>query len=255
VTTRQAAAGEAEGSGRGNPVEAIGLSLWTFRAFLDQSRVVCGVSGAVDRDGERWRVRVTGLPEGARVSRALLRVGGDRFMAVAPLSTEDGSWEWVVSDAPSDDGVLHAWYRAGLGEGAYGAVGPGSLERPGLAASLPGAINRTLTIDERVASGRYAAVYLQVSDWPTDTPVDGSAGTPRSTVLRLVVPLDEADSVPAMEVSPLARFASQATRNRVQVIRPPPPPPPPPPSGPMGPEPPEGQPQSNDPPPPEGPAS
>ena len=250
VTTQQAAAGGAEGSGRGNPLEAIGLSLWTFRAFIDQSRVACGVSAAVDRDGEGWRVRVTGLPEGASVMRTLLRIGEDRFTSVVPLAPEDGSCDWVVGDAPSEDGVLNAWYRAGWSEGAYGTVGPRSFERPGLAASLPGAIDRTVSIDERVATGGYAAVHLHVTDWPTDAPVDGSARSTRLAVLRLVVPLDEADRVPATPARPLERFASQGGRARLPIVRPSstPPPPPPPPSGPMGPESPEGQTPPADPP-------
>lgn len=245
VSTFQGASDGPGGGGanqRGNPLEAVGLGLWTFRTFMDHSRPACAIDATVDRDGDDWVLAVRGLPEGVRVRQATIRVGGVWYVpGDAPPhqagSVNAGRWVGRVSaDGPLADAPV-SWQRAG--HGWMGGDDTGSaIDRPGVAASLPGAIERSTSIDHRVASGRWAGVYLHLDGWASDAPIDWASRSSRTAVMRLVVPLDEADRVAPTEVAPVTRhWPSRPNRRGVRPV----PVPPPAPAQPEEPAAPDGQ--------------
>lgn len=232
VSTFQGASegpGAAGGTQRGNPLEAVGLGLWTFRTFMDHSRPACPIDATLDREGDEWVLAVRGLPEGVGVRHAAFRVGGVWYTPGAgggrAGSVTAGRWTARVSaDEPFADPPVF-WQRAG--QDWMDTNEPGwDLARPGVVGSLPGAIERGASIDHRVASGRWAGVYLHLDGWATDAPIDWDSRSRRTAVVRLVVPLDEADRVAPTEVAPVPRhWQSRPIRRGVRPVPVPPPPP------------------------------
>lgn len=198
-------------SGRGNPVDRLSLGLWTFRTFMDQSRPASALHATVDREGGDWVVRVEGLPAGARVADAALRVG--RLWHIPAndpdgrVISADGTWTANARVSGGSDEPLEAWLRCELVTStSYGAPSP---LRPGMATSLPGAIERGAVIDRRVATGRWAALYLHFDSWPPDATLDWPSDNRRAAVVRLLVPLDERDRVEPADVTPVGRLRTQ----------------------------------------------
>ncbi len=196
VTTTQDAAGGMLGASRGNPLERLSMGLWTFRTFMDHSRPVSAVSATVDRHEEGaggWAVEVAGVPDGAVVADAALRIG-DRWHDLGEYSLErsEGRLAWRVAAKDGRNRPPLAWHRAGWQEFSTDTQ---AMDRPGMAASLPGALERATSIDRRVAAGGWAAVYVHCRGWPPDAAVDLVSESRRSVVLRLLAPLDPADRV------------------------------------------------------------
>lgn len=202
-------------SGRGNPLERISLGLWTFRTFMDYSRPAPAPRAAVDRDGSNWVVRVEGLPAGARVADAALRVGNRWHAPLAPLGASQSAertWSASTADSGGSRATPEAWLRSErMAYAPYNATSP---LRPGIAASLPGAIERGAVIDRRVATGRWAAIYLHLDGCPADATLDWPSDHRRTAVVRLLVPLDAGDRVEPTDVTPVGRMRSQRETTR-----------------------------------------
>ncbi len=243
VATTQDAAGGMLGASRGNPLERISLGLWTFRAFMDRSRPG-PLLATVDRNGAEWVVTLSGLSP-ACVVAGYLRVGADWYpIPTSRFEQADGSRRWAVNGALAQHASPAGWHRAGAQEWqpwvGYQAQGAGITTRPGMAASLPGALERSLALDQRIASGRWAALYLYAWGWPSDVAIDWASTVDHTAVFRLAVPLDEADRVPAGPLVAVPRWNADAQQFPGRA--PSTPPVSSPPVGPMGPAVPPGEP-------------
>ena len=183
-----------------------------------------GLAARVHPEGNGYRVTVAGLPAGAVVNEATVRVGDQWYsltekipvqepdpakpvMPVVPQQLKpvragpivpigehrDGSWsalfDWYVSSSPGK-----TWSNPPEAENArfYFPWGAGGAldARPGPLLDLPGADRRGLAVDRYVATGRYGAVYLNVTGCPSDVKLDWPADSSHTAVLRLVVPLE-----------------------------------------------------------------
>jgi hypothetical protein len=221
--------------GRGNPLEALDINLWTFRAFHDHARPRLGVAASVERTGDGWAVEVMGLPEGVVIRRGAVRVGDRWWCApeeparrpgamftpgarptveeLPPLGpAEGGRFSLRVRDGAGAPRPSVAWLRVGY---PFAWAGPWGMEapdrgvvlwdRPGIGASLPGGLGRSLAIDRRLASGRWACVLLEVEGWPMDIPAPRGSNVAGMVVLRVLVPLREADRQAPVAVGAVPR--------------------------------------------------
>lgn len=216
VTFVQDAAGAAAGASRGNPLEQLGLGIWTFRAFVDRAIASNTLSASLERTGGGWSVRILGLPEGATISDGALRIGDSWWLVRSPPAPapddqnlppirgytpprspieqeplarfEDGAWtiQFAAEAAEPPD----TWRPPGRTD--FELLNPGALvevDRPGLVLDLPGANRRGLSVARRVRSGRWAALYLAVEELPPDVRINWESRYQQSTVVRLMIPL------------------------------------------------------------------
>jgi hypothetical protein len=229
VPTSQAAAGGEAGSMRGNPMVAVPLSLWTFRSFMDQTLQAGEWSRltAMVRPVEGgYRVAVMGMPEGAAVAEAALRVGESwysvrervkppappRDAGAVPLydepqrpppetnptlgAVENGAWSGVFRESFSGKDPEPAWANLPPSNQDYmysrfETLSAQSRE-PGLMLDLSGPDRRTQGVTRMVQSGRFAAVYLSLHECPPTMKIDWPSTVKTSAVVRLIVPLEGA---------------------------------------------------------------
>jgi hypothetical protein len=232
VPTVQAAAGGAAGSERGNPVTVLPVGLWTFRTLADMSRPgrsgawslqVGSITGRVREAPEGYGVQVAGLPGGVMVTGAALRIGNQWHSLTMPRPAPEPATQPIPPSLPrredpppppvsrpvgeSGDTVWSATFPAeyagseppqawanpppdpGLGYYPYHQtvdLNPGPL------LDLQGPWRRGQALERRLASGRWAAVYLNIEKFPLDTPVGWPSRSEHTCVLRLLVPLEGA---------------------------------------------------------------
>lgn len=230
VPTSQAAAGGEAGSMRGNPMVAVPLSLWTFRSFMDQSMQAgewARLTAMVRPVEGGYRVAVMGLPEGAAVAEATLRVGESWYSvrerarpadlprdagAVPALSdgsdgpppeekpplgvVEGGAWSGVFREGFSGKDPEPVWANLPPTNQEYlysrfGRLNVQSRE-PGPMLDLSGPDRRGQGVTRLVQSGRFAAVYLSLHECPPSVKLDWTSSVKTSAVVRLIVPLEGA---------------------------------------------------------------
>lgn len=173
----------------GSPLPDLHASIWTFRTLLDESAVKRAPRARIERDGESWRVSVTGLPAGAVVQSAAIRTRDG--WAALPLKAVAGGFESFVSEFGDEAPPL--WRRRdpesiGMAGGMRASRGQsGTRAVDGLA--LPGADRRSIAVDWMLDSGRWGAVYVHVTGLEPDVTVAGEAEHTGIGVLRLLAPL------------------------------------------------------------------
>lgn len=190
--TVQAAAGGDSGSTRGNPLQPFPMPLWTFHAFLDESSPQTSVTVRLRRDGDGWRTVVTGIPEGARVSRVELRIGAKRFAMDdrPPPAAQGGSWEAVLPlSAPNEE-------RPPTQPSNPYEVAPFNT---GSALNIPGPDRRSSTFLRLLATNRWAILVLTLDHCPPEPALTRPAEYDHTRILRIAVPLDEPDAAPPGE--------------------------------------------------------
>lgn len=231
VPTVQAAAGGAAGSARGNPITRLPMALWTFRALSDTSIPTpaqgAGFDARIRATTEGYRALLTGVPDGAKVTAAALRVG-DRWYTLedesgpesepaaspfpipapaarprvsrpAPPKGEaaPGSWTGDFPDQYASRTAPKAWssppfdpnqYYTGLP--GYPAAAPDT--HPGPLLELAGPDRRAQAVDRYLATGNWAALYINLTDCPPALKFQWPSRHRDTMVLRLLVPLEEA---------------------------------------------------------------
>jgi hypothetical protein len=232
VPTVQAAAGGDAGSQRGNPLVSQPMGLWTFRTFCDYSMPRAGtgasrVGGRIDQDEDSYRVLVTGLPDGAKVMAAALRMGSvwlsleepddappapqprpGAYMPPTPARTElllkpigtveDGAWSVAFPRRYSAEHPPREWspFVRHVNEPWFYNTNAPVDERPGPLLELQGPNRRGLAIESYLATGRWAALYLSLDDCPTGLELNWPAKADHTMILRLLMPIDNGESRP-----------------------------------------------------------
>lgn len=190
VPTSQAAAGGEHGSRRGNVPWALPLAQWTFRTLLDESDRALPLRARIEQDGERSILVLENMPAGSRLTHALMRRGDATFVAME-FRPEHDAEAWRVPfrklAGPSDNAVI-GW---GIGQVSPGALGqePGT-HLGGQTLRLPGADRRSLAIEHRVMTGRWAAVYLWLERMPPYPTLNWTANHNHTAIVRLLVPIE-----------------------------------------------------------------
>lgn len=231
IPTLQAAAGGAAGSERGNPVTVLPVGLWTFRTLADMSRPgrsgsglrVGAITGRVRETPDGYRVQVAGLPSGVIITGAALRIGDQWHSLTMPRPAPKPATQPILPSPPrreepppppatkpvgeAEDTVWSATFPAEYSrteaprEWANPAPDPGlgyypyqqAVDlNPGPLLDLRGPWGRGQAVDRRLASGRWAAVYLSIEKFPLDTPVGWPSRSEHTCVLRLLIPLEGA---------------------------------------------------------------
>lgn len=216
VPIAQRAAGGAAGSERAGPLVNLPMSLWTFRTFTDVSVASVSLTGRVRATDKGWSVMISGLPPASRVASAVLRVGtlwvtpdlqtrihqDGMVPAVsnapisqrtespsAPGTLDGGMWSNVFVSANADKLVPVAWAGDAEAQMAY-SQNDTIDKRPGVLTSLPGAEGRACGIDALLGTEHWAAVYLEVADWPVETPVSWTFKGEHTRIFRVLAPLE-----------------------------------------------------------------
>jgi len=232
VPTVQSAAGGAAGSERGNPLEAVPMGLWTFRTFADVSRPtpgfgpeVTGITARIRQTPEGYSVFVAGLPSGVMVTQAALRTGlkwhnltrpppekpkpksqpivPQRLPAEPeevrnppprPVGTAgDTTWSAVFPDDYISAAAPAAWSNPPQDENTFYYPIQVAINRsPGPLLDIQGPLRRGLSVERRLESGRWAALYLNIERFPLDAALDWPSTSTHTCLVRLLVPLDSA---------------------------------------------------------------
>lgn len=234
VPTVQAAAGGQLGSERGNPLVQLPMGLWTFRSLADASIPRDAITGAaiaghIRETTEGYRVLVTGLPDGARVTGAALKLKG-RWLTletpepvVEPVPPKPGTvpiyvpprqgspvipsrkasigdsegtnWRALFEGANTSPVAPKAWNNPPPDPNqpvywGYPGMNQGVDLRPGPLLDLAGPDRRSLAVERYIETGEWAAVYLNLSDCPVDLRLQWPADGEHTMVVRLLVPLE-----------------------------------------------------------------
>lgn len=180
------------------------VSIWSFRTASDHGPAEAGVRADVRATGEAaWQVELQGLPAGARIASAGLRIGTAWIGLIeAAADSEPGrltlhsAQHTQTSDRFLPDQTLFSGYGWWTSQG--------HRQSPAALATLAhGPARRGLSVEDRLASGAWGAVYLEiVEDESPDGPSAAASGgwTSRWTVARVLVPLAPMDRP---EVSPV----------------------------------------------------
>jgi hypothetical protein len=214
----QAAAGGDLGSIRGGPLLELPIATWTFRAFADDSARTPTLSARLSRESNGWSAIVTGLPNGVRVERTALRIRSGwvtqqregRFRSAqtfmpsdvtghtphAPITISDGTWSAQFPDRHLDPDPPFAWANTSLTSSHYFDTSVPIDQRPAVPCQLHGPRRRGHAIGSLVDSGAWAAVHLEVSNWPADPAAEGVLEGAHSRILRLIAPLNPGEEHP-----------------------------------------------------------
>lgn len=208
----QRAAGGAEGSRRGGPLIDLPMAIWTFRTFADDSNPPTKITGRVRPVRGGWSVLLSGLPDGAQVKSAALRVD-TRWVTMkrearvrtdgSGLPMKDASAQTGVTDSKIDAGVWAGMFPEQFADAAppaawsatdqygYYEVQPEEEDRPGVALRLPGPTRRAKAIESLLAKNSHAALYVEVSGWPVDLAPRTKFEASHTRILRVVLPLQQ----------------------------------------------------------------
>ncbi len=155
LTTLQIAS--AEGGERQNVPQEFGVSLWTYRATMDEGRIRTTVRAAVEVEGDHLVVRVGPFPAGTIPTSGSVVMGGISNVIDWGLPSIVGSkliefrGTATLSVSNDSDGNTHVTKKArsklGTTEGD----------------ALPGVADRSSSAQARLASSRWAAVFVIVS--------------------------------------------------------------------------------------------
>jgi hypothetical protein len=86
------------------------------------------------------------------------------------------------NNPPPDPNQPYYWGYPGMGQ---------AMDlRPGPLLDLPGPDRRSMAVAEYVATGRWAAIYLNLSDCPSDLNLQWPADANCTMVVRLLVPIE-----------------------------------------------------------------
>jgi len=209
----QRAAGGASGSVKGGPLKELPLALWTFRSFADEAAPGPTISARVRAGESGWNVLISGVPEGARVVDAALRVGkhwctigqservrdeagvaqfayDTRGTAKEQVGSRDGGvWTAMFARRFADKATPVTWSTSDIADSYMGTQETIVDGRPGLLTRLAGPSRRTQAVEEMIEGGKWAALYLEVAGWPLDTPIDWKLESEHTRILRVLVPL------------------------------------------------------------------
>lgn len=193
LVTSQSARRDESGWPRGNPIDAMGMSIWTFRTFQSHGPATIPLSALQIEPtlGDWPRVIVRNLPEGARIKSALLQTAQGWMPLASPSPYQDGVSMEAVSRFPLP-GPPEIWTPASAtARRTYWNSYEESFH-PALAFELTGPSARTQSIEHVVAHGDFACVYLELEDLPSTFGIDGweTVGAHKS-IVRALVRLDE----------------------------------------------------------------
>jgi hypothetical protein len=221
VPVVQTAAGGALGSERNALLQRLPVAIWTFRTFMDVGAPALPISASAQRTAAGVRVTLGGFPDEARVTRAAMLVKGgwlvlpddvqERTLSAMPrrLPADRTSPEKPRPAPPLGERDAGAWraefqlrFKMAEAPGAWapGAIGTqmrmypgarGATDSPGALLEMPGAAERTGSLDALAATGKWAIVHLKVEGWPADYSVSWPAKYTHTRILRLAVPLEE----------------------------------------------------------------
>ncbi|TVQ62906.1 MAG: hypothetical protein EA378_03585 [Phycisphaerales bacterium] len=180
------------------------VSIWSFRTASDHGPGFDPEGRPAPRaelrqtEGDAWRVDLRALPPGARIGEAALRVG-ERWFPLA--SVQDGTGRTpgtaTLRSSPEADGIEQVFTSPAdlaTGYGWWNSAVRGGNEIA-LSLGMAGPSRRAGGIDERVATGAWGAVYLElIEDEPGASGV-ASRWDSRWTLCRVLVPLATIDRV------------------------------------------------------------
>ena len=179
---------------RGNPLRQVNLALWTFRTMMDQGIVSPPVRVSVEHLDPDWSVRVRGLAPGAQIKSAALRFKS-YWMTLEPIdeptADPDGTWNARALWKRSSVRTPRSWDRFNPGNTASWAETNNRPLVPGTILNLRGSDARGGAIERRLASGRWAGVYLWIERSDASGFLEGPASGTETIIARVLAPIRE----------------------------------------------------------------
>ncbi len=177
------------------------MNQWTFRTFFVRGQAPSGstpLDATLTRDADGYRIDLRGLPQDARILRAGLHVGSEWWPATFVNVTSGRAAAPSRFDAAS--GADAFGFNTDVFQSDYGVMrGRSAGKSTSLQAAgfgLPGARERSKAADHRVASGRFAAIYLATQGGPPTVRLRAANPSQQQldhdvTIIRLVVPFTQ----------------------------------------------------------------
>ncbi len=189
------------GGDRACVIGSIPLSLWTFRAVLDDAPGPA-LAARVRVDERGASVMVRGLPEGARVERASWVLGDrTRWLGEGAGSMDGALWSARLgSDQPAAETSPRPTRRSARGWVVQQpAASPGDLDTEML--NLPGPDRRALAIDTLARAG-WGVLTLRVRQMGDAFTVDRAGERSHGALVRLLVPPEAIEGAPLPQAPP-----------------------------------------------------
>lgn len=188
----------------------IPMGQWTFRTIMDQQseiapEIMKAPTVSLDRANQHWTVRIANAQ--GRFASGALRIGSAWFNLQPAANTDPApaansslpaasNFEFVarLSQSPLADWTSRLSSHEPEKENSVFVA-----FNPGVATELPGARDRSRSIEALIASGSWACIYLYETNTPDTLLVRARAGkgeafrARESTIWRILVPLDSFD--------------------------------------------------------------
>jgi hypothetical protein len=78
----------------------------------------------------------------------------------------------------------------------YATYSTDSSDNPGPLLFLPGSAARAATIERLLTTGRWAALYLKIDNWPAEPTLSWMAEYRHTRILRILIPLGQSPLEP-----------------------------------------------------------
>lgn len=181
-------------SARGTLPITTSLNQWTLRAYLDHAPAAptdqAPTATLLSIQGQ-WDVTLVGLPPSAKILDARLRAHDGISEQWWELRPNDPTARYLRSSPdtpPTTLEQLPEWHVPNASDDTHPSWAQTGSSSHGLALRLPGVRDREHAIAARVASRRFACLYLRVQDLTPTLPIDGFPAHEQG-ILRILIPL------------------------------------------------------------------
>lgn len=164
----------------------IGMDIWTFNGFRDDSVVADGPWASISVDGSGYSVELHGIPESESLTGMLQTAIGTQPITLTrdDAGTLRGTAPHTIELAESQGSVLITdWYSGEIAaNGRAHGIG------------LPGVRDRGATMSDLIRTGRWAVLQVTTHAHEADIQIDEGTASEQTTTYRILVPLPDADA-------------------------------------------------------------
>ena len=172
-------------------VPQISAGIWTFRTFQEEQSRRSSITGQIVRDGESWRVEVSGLPETGTITEAVVSIDNQWYSLTADGDSTGSTASWVADGSAVQGSASANWdisKMAGL-EVSWDPHRPWTQPLP-LASMLPGASRRHVALEHFAKTDGFGVVrFCHTKPEPYRDVGVGAVGR-TETVYRIVLRIE-----------------------------------------------------------------
>lgn len=194
---------------RASRPDPVATGVWTLRCFADQAAAPTSpLRASITKTNSGHQVLIDGVPASARVTHAALQTRAGWYDLRAPgndgpgVGTRDGTLitlnfpRSLVGPTPEHWMHVRPVTNVVVSQRANAPIERG-LARPGDILNMPGPDRRQAALDAYLDTGAFAVLHLCAHQWPCEIDTPGAV-TDQTTVLRIVLPLQQPEDAPTL---------------------------------------------------------